>query len=138
MRDYEIMFIVRPDMPDEEIDRLITQMEGVVTGAGGKVESVEKMGRRRLAYRVKKSREGFYVLLSIKGGGETVKEVERRFKVTDAVIRYLTVRVDEDRRRLEKRKALRAKQHARRPRPKPAAAPGEPPASQPATESAPA
>ncbi len=138
MRDYEIMFIIRPDVPDEEVDRLITQMEGVVTGAGGKVESVEKMGRRRLAYRVKKSREGFYVLFSVKGSGQTVKEVERRFKVTDAVIRYLSVRVDEDRRRLEKHKALRAKQHARRPRPKPAGSPGAPPASQPATETAPA
>ncbi len=136
MRDYEVMFIIRPDIPDEEIDKLITQMEGVAAGAGGKVESVEKMGRRRLAYRVQRNREGFYVLLGVKGGGDTIKELERRFKVTDAVIRYLTVRVDEERQRREKRKALRAKQHARRARPRPGTGPSGPPASQPSPEPA--
>jgi small subunit ribosomal protein S6 len=123
MRKYEVIFIVRPDVPEEEVDKLIAQTQGVVGGAGGTVEKVEKMGRRRLAYRIRKYREGFYVLLTLTGTGDTVKEVERRFKVTDVVIKYLSVRVDEDLKRAEKLKAMRAKQEAKRRRSKPAATP---------------
>ncbi|HUI43547.1 MAG TPA: 30S ribosomal protein S6 [Terriglobia bacterium] len=121
MRKYELIFIVRTDTPEEELGKLITQMETLVTGHGGKVEKIEKMGRRRLAYRVKRQREGFYVLFVIEGSGETVKEFERRLKVTDAVIKYLSVRIDEELKRAEKAKAWRAKQAARKPRPRPAA-----------------
>ena len=96
MRNYEIIFIVRPDVTEEDVDKLIAQMEGVVAGAGGKLEKVEKLGRRRLAYRVRKQREGIYVLFRLQGSGDTVKEFERRLKVTDAVIKYLSVRIDED------------------------------------------
>lgn len=128
MRIYEIIFVVRPDVPEEELDKLITQMEGVVTGMGGKVEKTEKMGRRRLAYRIGGHREGFYVLFFVEGSGDTVKEFERRLKVTDSVIKFLTVRVDEELKRAEKFKALRAKQEARRPRSKPAATPAAEPA----------
>ncbi|MBZ5513787.1 MAG: 30S ribosomal protein S6 [Acidobacteriia bacterium] len=135
MRKYEIVFVLRPDMAEEEVDKLITQMEGVVTGTGGKVEKIEKMGRRRLAYRVAGHREGHYVLFLAEALGDTVKEFERRLKVTDTVIKYLTVRVDEDLQRAEKYKAFRAKQEARRPRSKAsAAAPSAPPAA--ATETA--
>ncbi len=123
MRKYEIMFILRPDVAEEEMDRLIAQMEGVVTAAGGKVEKVDRMGRRKLAYRVRRQREGFYVLFSLEGSGETVREFERRLKVTDTVIKFLSVRIDEAQERAEKFKALRAKQAARQPRPKPAAPP---------------
>jgi ribosomal protein S6 len=96
MRKYEIMFVVRPDIPEEEVAKLITQMEGVATGSGGTVEKVEKMGRRRLAYRVARQREGFYVLFVIDGSGDMVKEFERRLKVADPVIKFMTVRVDEE------------------------------------------
>ena len=130
MRNYEIMFIVRPDVADEDTDKLIAQMEGVVAGAGGKVEKVEKMGRRRLAYRVHRQREGFYVLFKLQGNGDTVKEFERRLKVTDTVIKYLTVRMDEALKRAEKYQALRAQQESKRRRAKPAAAP--PPSQAPA------
>ena len=123
MRKYEIIFVVKPDLPEEEMDKLITQMEGVVTGTGGKLDKTEKMGRRRLAYRIGGHREGFYVLFFLEGSGDTVKEFERRLKVTDAVIKFLTVRVDEELERAEKFRALRAKQEARRPRAKPPAAP---------------
>jgi small subunit ribosomal protein S6 len=126
MRNYEIMFIVRPDVADEDIDKLIAQMEGVVTAAGGKVEKVEKMGRRRLAYRVHRQREGFYVLFKLQGNGDTVKEFERRLKVTDTVIKYLTVRMDEALKRAEKYQALRAQQETKRRRSKPAPAPAPP------------
>lgn len=123
MRKYEIMFIVRPDAAEEDVDKLVAQMEKVVTGASGKVEKVDRMGRRKLAYRVHRHREGLYVLFVLEGSGETVKEFERRLKVTDLVIKYLTVRVDEEEERAAKLKALRMKQAARQPRPKPAAAP---------------
>jgi len=95
MAKYEMMFIVRTDLPEEEVEKLTAQMDGVVTGAGGKMEKIEKMGRRRLAYRVKKQREGLYILFKFEGNGDTVREFERRLKVTDAVVKFLTVRVDE-------------------------------------------
>ena len=131
MRTYEIVFVIRPELPEEEVDKLITQMEGVVAGAGGRVEKVEKMGRRRLAYRVRRHREGFYILFAVEGSGDTVKEFERRLKVTDTVIKFLTVRTDEELRRAAKFGALRAKQEARRSRPRAAGR-----ASQPAAEAA--
>jgi small subunit ribosomal protein S6 len=128
MRNYEMIFIVRPDVADEEVQKLITQMESVVASAGGKVEKVEKMGRRRLAYRVARQREGFYVLFYVQGTGDTVREFERRLKVTDTVIKYLTVCTDEILKRAEKFKTMRAKQEAKRRRSKPASANAAPPA----------
>ena len=136
MRKYEIIFVIRPDVNDEEIEKLVTQMQSVATGAGGTIEKVEKMGRRRLAYRVARQREGFYILFVLEGNGDTVKEFERRLKVTDSVIKYLTVRVDEELKRAEKFKAMRAKQEARRPRSKPAPAAAPPAAPQVAAEPA--
>jgi small subunit ribosomal protein S6 len=120
MRKYELVFIVRTDLPEDELGKLITQMEGVVNGHGGKMETVDRMGRRRLAYRVQRQREGLYVRFVFDGTGETTKEFERRLKVTDAVIKYLTVRIDEEMKRAEKAKAWRAQQAARKPRPRPA------------------
>ena len=134
MRNYEIIFIVRPDATEEDVEKLISQMEGVVTGTGGKIEKVEKMGRRRLAYRVAKQREGIYILFRVQGSGDTVKEFERRLKVIDTVIKYMTVRIDEDLERAEKFKALRSKQESKKRRSKPAPAP----APQPAAEAPPA
>lgn len=133
MHRYEIIFIVRPDITEEELEKLITQMQGVASGAGGIVDKVEKLGKRRLAYRVHKQREGFYILFHVQGNGDTVREFERRLKVTDTVIKYLTVRMDEELHRAEKFKALRTKQESKRRRPKPPAAPA---ASQAASETA--
>jgi small subunit ribosomal protein S6 len=130
MRIYEIVFIVRPDVTEEDVDKLIAQMEGAVAGAGGKLEKVEKLGRRRLAYRVRKQREGIYVLFQLQGSGDTVKEFERRLKVIDMVIKYLTVRIDEDLERAEKFKALRTKQESKKRRSKPAVTPVTPPAAE--------
>ncbi|HUY15510.1 MAG TPA: 30S ribosomal protein S6 [Terriglobia bacterium] len=123
MRKYEVIFIVRPDLADEEIEKLIAHMETFATEAGGKIEKVEKLGRRRLAYRVERQREGFYVLFILEGSGDTVKELERRLKVTDTVIKFMTVRVDEELKRAAKMKVIREKRAARRPAPKPAAPP---------------
>jgi len=130
MRNYEIIFIVRPDMTEEDVDKLIAQMEGVVGTTGGKLEKVEKMGRRRLAYRVRRQREGIYILFRLQGSGDTVKEFERRLKVADTVIKYLTVRIDEDLERAEKFKALRAKKESKKRRSKPAAPPAQPAAAE--------
>jgi small subunit ribosomal protein S6 len=95
MAKYETMFITRTDIPEEEIDKLVAQMEGVVANTEGKIEKVEKMGRRRLAYRVQKQREGYYLLFVFEGTGNTVREFERRLKVSDAVIKHMSVRLDE-------------------------------------------
>jgi small subunit ribosomal protein S6 len=136
MRKYEMMFIVRPDTTEEDLDKLVAQMEGVVSGAGGQIEKSEKMGRRRLAYRVGGFQDGHYVLFTLEGSGDTVKELERRLRVTDPVIKFLSVRIDEEQKRIEKAKAHRAKREARRPRPKPAPSPTF--TAPPAAESTPA
>jgi small subunit ribosomal protein S6 len=130
MRKYEIVFVLRTDVPEEEVDKVIAQMQSVVSSTGGEIEKVEKMGRRQLAYAVERQREGYYVLFVLNGGGDTVKEFERRLKVTDAVIKFLTVRVDEELKRAEKMKALRARQEAHRARRKTAAAAPPPPAAE--------
>src|SRR2546429_867741 len=114
MRSYEIMFIVNPTVPEEEIDKINSQLEGIITSGGGTIEKVEKMGKRRLAYDINKHREGFYVLFVIAANGDIIKECERRLRVMDAVIKYITVRTDEETRRFEKIKAFRQKRAARR------------------------
>jgi small subunit ribosomal protein S6 len=116
MPNYEVMFIVNPSVLEEDIDKINGQIEGVITAGGGKVGKVEKLGKRRLAYLVKKMREGSYVLFTIEASGAVVKEIERRLRVMDQVIKYLTVRLDEDTKRLDKIKAHREKRAARRGR----------------------
>jgi small subunit ribosomal protein S6 len=117
MRIYENLFIVKPDATEEEIDALIEQMSKNVTAAGGTIDKVDKWGKRRLAYRVEKNREGFYVLLQFSAEPEIVKEFERRMRVQDSVIKFLTVRIDENLKRIEKRKKVREKRAHRRPAP---------------------
>src|SRR5271167_1298836 len=106
-RIYELMFIVRPDMTEEDLDKLIATLSGVVPASGGSVQKVDKMGKRRLAYTVKRFHEGIYVLMVVEGGGAVIHELERRLRVTEQVIKFLTVRTDEEQKRLDKVKALR-------------------------------
>jgi small subunit ribosomal protein S6 len=106
-RTYELMFIVRPDMTDEDLDKLISTLQSAVPAAGGTVKSVEKMGKRRLAYTVRRFNDGIYVLLVVEGGGAVIHELERRLRVTEPVIKFLTVRIDEEQKRLAKIKAIR-------------------------------
>ncbi len=106
-RTYELMFIVRPDMSDEDLEKLVSHLETTVTSAAGTVKSIDRMGKRRLAYVVRKFREGIYILMTIEGTGTVIHEVERRLRVTEQVIKFLTVRIDEEQKRLEKIKALR-------------------------------
>src|SRR5881398_285866 len=122
-RVYELMFIVRPDMVEEDQDKLISSLESNVTASGGTVKSVEKMGKRRLAYTVRRFHDGIYILLTVEGGGAAIHEVERRLRVTEPVIKFLTVRTDEEEKRLEKIKKIR--ESRRKAAPPPAEAGGE-------------
>ena len=106
-RVYELMFIVRPDMVEEDQDKLISSLESNVTASGRTVKSVEKMGKRRLAYSVRRFHDGIYILLTVESGGAAIHEVERRLRVTEPVIKFLTVRIDEEQKRLEKIKKIR-------------------------------
>ncbi len=101
------MFIVRPDVEDAELDKLIEGFSANVTHGGGEVKSVEKMGRRRLAYTVRKFNDGFYVLLNVAAAGSLIAEIERRLRVSEQVIKFITVRMDEEEKRLAKVKAIR-------------------------------
>ena len=134
MRIYEELFIVRHDATDEEIDPLIEQLTGIINATGGNVEKSEKWGVRRLAYRVQKRQEGYYVLLRFSAGPTAAKEIERRLRVSDLVMKFITVRIDEKLKRIEKRRKQREKRAARKPAPQVApgvaagstAAPGAP------------
>ena len=125
MRIYEELFIVRPDATDEEIDPFVEQVTNLIAGQGGNVSKSEKWGVRKLAYRVQKRTEGYYVLLQFAAKPETVREVERRLRVADLVMKFLTVRIDEKMKKIEKRRKEREKRAARRP-PPPVAAPSLP------------
>ena len=125
-RLYDLIFILRPDTPEAEIDKIIGTLQHAVEEKHAKVEKVEKWGARRLAYRVKKLREGFYVYMVLRSShGELLKELERRLRVSDAVIKYLTIRLDEEIKRRDKLARHRERRAARRPK-KAAPAAGSP------------
>src|SRR5271168_5452217 len=107
-RFYEVMFIVRPDILEEDLDKLIAGLETTITGGGGAIRSIEKLGRRKLAYTVRKFNDGNYVLLTIDADGKLVHELERRLRVSEPVIKFITVRMDEEQKRIDKIKAIRA------------------------------
>jgi small subunit ribosomal protein S6 len=114
-RVYEVVFIVDPDTSEEDSTRLTENLQHIVTDKGGVVTKTENMGRRQLAYRIGRQNDGIFMLFEIEGTGGEIAELERRMRVSDQVMRYLTVRVDEDRRRAEKLKAKRARKASKRP-----------------------
>ena len=114
-RVYEVVFIVAPDTADEDLKRLTDNLQNVVTEQGGVVTKTEIMGRRQLAYRIGRLDDGIFMLFEVEGTGREIAELERRMRVSDQVIRYLTVRVDEDRRRAEKLKARRSRKASKKP-----------------------
>lgn len=136
-RVYEELFIVRPDATDEEIDPLVEQLTNTIASKGGSVDKSEKWGVRKLAYRVKKHNEGNYVLMHFNADPDAVKELERRLRVSDLVLKFITVRVDEKMKKVEKRRKAREKRAARRPAP-PVAPPAMPAVETPAMPGAPA
>ena len=142
-RLYDLIFICMPTTPEEEVAKIVHTLEQTAAEHGGKVEKVERWGTRKMAYRVAKQREGLYVYLALQSTqGDLIKELERRLKVSDAVIKYMTVRLDEEIKRQQKLVSHREHRARRRPR-KPAvaaAAPAAPPppAAAPAPEQPPA
>ena len=115
-RQYEVVFIVDPTA-DEEVSRLTEAFSQIATDQGGVITKAETMGKRQLAYEINHHKDGTFVLLEIEGTGREIAELERRMRVNDRILRYLTVRVDEDRRRAEKLKERRARKAAKRPAP---------------------
>jgi len=114
-RIYEVMFIIDAGASDEDVTRLSDGLQQIITDQGGTVTKNENMGRRTLAYPIDRKNEGIYVLYEIEGTGREIAELERRMRVNDQIIRYITVRVDEDRRRADKFKAKRARKASKRP-----------------------
>jgi small subunit ribosomal protein S6 len=128
-RTYELMFIVRPDMVEEDQDKLISTLESAVTSSGGTMKNLERMGKRRLAYTVRRFHDGIYVLMTLEGEGALIHELERRLRVTEPVIKFLTVRIDEEQKRLDKIKKIRDARRKAPPTPPATAEPaGETPA----------
>ncbi len=120
-RLYDLIFIARPATPEEEIKKVMTSIEHTCAEKGAKIEKTEQWGTRKLAYRVAKHREGIYVYQQIRTThAELIAELERRLRVQDAVIKYQTVRLDEDLKRQKKLVDKREKRAARRPRRTPA------------------
>lgn len=123
-RIYDLIFICRPATPEDEINKIVTTLEHSTGEHGGKIEKTERWGTRRLAYRVAKHREGFFVYMVVKSTqGDLIKELERRLKVSDAVIKYQTIRLDEELKRQQKLGKHRERRASRRPRKQ---APGAP------------
>ena len=116
-RYYDLVFIVRLATPEDEIKKILGVIDHACQEKGGKIEKTEQWGTRKLAYRVHKHREGIYVHQEIRTNhGELIAELERRLRVQDAVIKYQTVRLDEDLKRQKKLSLKREKRAARRPR----------------------
>lgn len=95
MRDYEIMYIVRPDLEEEARNELIERFSKVLTDNGAEIEEVDEMGARRLAYEIKNYRDGYYVVVKFKGDAQAVNEFDRQAKFTDDIIRHMAVRLDD-------------------------------------------
>ena len=117
MRNYEVVFIAAPNIAGEELDGFIDHIQAVVESKNGKVVKVDNWGKKSLAYKIKKFREGYYVVLTIDGDGSAIAELERRFRVTDYIIRFISVRIDEDLKRSEKIKSARQKKAGKQPTP---------------------
>ena len=114
LRTYEVMFIINPDTPNEEVERIVAGLSDTATSLGGSITKTDMMGRRQLAYPIQKKKEGIYVLFEIDGTGKEIAELERRMRVAEQIIRYLSVRVDLDRRAAEKVRKRRERRTARR------------------------
>ncbi|HYR76077.1 MAG TPA: 30S ribosomal protein S6 [Pyrinomonadaceae bacterium] len=114
-RIYEVVFIINPEASDDEVMRLNEGVQKIITSQGGSITKTEIMGRRQLAYEINHKKDGTYVLLEVEGSGAEIAELERRMRVNDQILRYMTIRVDEDRRRADKLKDRRARKAAKQP-----------------------
>jgi small subunit ribosomal protein S6 len=115
VRNYEVVFVAAPTLTGDELDGFIDHIQTVIESKNGKVVKVDNWGKKSLAYKIRKYREGYYVVLSIEGDGQAITELERRFRVTDTILRFISIRTDEDLKRSEKIKAARQKKSSRQP-----------------------
>ena len=113
-RTYEVIFIVDPNAAEDDVMKLSEGVQKIITGQGGNITKTEMMGKRQLAYEINHKKDGTYVLLEVEGSGKEIAEVERRMRVNDQILRYMTVRVDEMRQRADKLKTRRAGKAARK------------------------
>ena len=113
-RTYEVMYIIDPETAADKITKLNTAVGKLIEKEGGSIVRMDDIGRRPLAYQIQKKTEGHYVLFEIEGSGQEIAELERRMRVNDMIIRYMTVRVDEDRKKAEKMKTKRENRASRR------------------------
>ena len=113
-RQYELVYIVPPDTTEQQVTELHEQIEAVVSRMHGAIEKTENWGRKRLAYEIARHKEGVYVLDVINGSGELMKELDRRLKVMDLVIRHSVVRVDEEKKVVDRTRSKRTTESERR------------------------
>ena len=113
-RTYEVLFIADPNLSEPDVDKLTETVQGYAEKEGAKAQKVEKWGKKRLAYDIKKHREGYYVLLVIDGKPEMVKELERRMRVTDGILRFLAIRIDAEMKKADRKKTIRGKKESTR------------------------
>jgi len=113
-RQYELVYILPPDSTEQQVGELHEQIAQVVARLHGQVEKNENWGRRRLAYEIGHNKEGVYVLDVINGSGELMKELDRRLKVMDQVIRHMIVRVDEEKKVIDRTRTKRQSESERR------------------------
>ncbi len=115
-RTYEVMYIVDPEVPADRVEKLNEAVGKVIEKEGGTVVRMDDIGRRQLAYPIEKKTEGHYVLFEIDGSGQEIAELERRMRVNDMIIRFITIRVDEERKKADKLKEKREAKQAKRSR----------------------
>ena len=113
-RKYELVYVVSPEATDAQVTDLHTQVEQITQRLGGPIEKTDNWGRRKLAYEIGPHKEGTYVLELIDGGGELMKEIDRRLKVSDLVIRHLVVRIDEEQSVIDRVRTRRTENSRRR------------------------
>jgi small subunit ribosomal protein S6 len=119
VRTYEVVFVAAPTLTAEELEAFIGHAQSVVESKGGKVVKVDNWGKKPLAYKIKRFRDAYYVVLTIEGDGIAIAELERRFRVTDSIIRFISVRLDLDMKRSEKLKSARQSSQAGKAVPEP-------------------
>jgi len=113
-RQYELVYILPPDTTEQQVTELHQQIEGVVSRMNGAIEKTENWGRKKLAYDIGAHKEGVYLLDMINGSGELMKELDRRLKVLDQVVRHMIVRVDEEKKVVERTRSKRQSESERR------------------------
>jgi small subunit ribosomal protein S6 len=113
-RTYEVMYIVDPETPADRIAKLNEAVGKVIEKEGGTVVRMDDIGRRPLAYQINKRTEGYYVLFEVDGSGQEIAELERRMRVNDMIMRYVTIRVDEDRKKADKMRNKRERRQSNR------------------------